>query len=137
MKALIVAAALLLTTAGAQAQTDCLSYGKTATLTGTLVPREVKEGYDTPPQWAMKYGLLVLDNPECVTGGTGGEPDTTVWVMQLLDTCRRTWTHVTRIRVTGQLGGPETVHHHTQVLIMAKRVERLGWRLPTCKEMLK
>ena len=61
MKALFVAAALLLTMASTHAEAECLTYDSNVTLTGTIVVRHIDFGPVEPKEWSEPFPMLVLD----------------------------------------------------------------------------
>jgi len=129
--AALVAAAIV--PAGAEKPcTDCLAYDTLVTLAGTVIVRKVDFGPDEPAWFSGSFPLLILDH-SIGAAGSGDDPETSVWAIQLVDTCRRTWPPTARVRVTGKLFHATTIHNHTAVLIDAKQIQRLDGKLPACK----
>jgi hypothetical protein len=114
---------------GARAATDeyqgCLAYNKPVTLTGTVLLREIRyeSNDDAPPEDSIPFPFLILDQPVCMRPSSD---DTDVaenmeCTLQIADSCSRAWPTVSRVRVTGTLYHAQNWHHHSKVLILAKR----------------
>lgn len=113
---------------------QCVQYDKqSVTLTGTVLVRKIDYGKDddAPPEGSVSFPLLVLDQPICAWG-----PDDATegmqWALQIADKCARQWSTVSRIKVIGTLYHRDNWHHHSPVLVLAKRIVRLDGPLPAC-----
>jgi hypothetical protein len=113
---------------------QCVQYDKQpVTLSGTVLVRTIHydNSNDAPPERSVPFPLLVLDQPIC-TWGPDQDSESLQWALQIADECARTWPPVSRIKVTGTLYHIENWHHHSLVLVLAKRIVRLDGPLPTC-----
>lgn len=126
MKALFVAAALLLTTAGAHAEDKCLEWDSGPTLAGAVIVRHTDSGYPVP--------LLVLDKSICISEDDGHKAQAQIWIIQLVERgCFRKWVDMPRVKVVGDLS-EEVLHvpNLTSPLLEVMQIKSLSTALPPC-----
>ena len=133
----IVSLLLLISSASAFAQNDCLAYDPAEV---TVTGRILRKTFPGPPNYqSVRRGdkpetiwILHLDKPVCVTGNTDetNEPEQRVTDLQLVldGTEYRRFRYFIggRIRVlaTGKLFHAHTAHHRTSVLLEVEDIEK-------------
>jgi hypothetical protein len=136
MNKLLMATAAVVAMAGTAQAEECLQYGKTVTLSGTMSMH--KANFRNVVPWRdFRYAVLTLDTPICAAGDDEeterGVRNLHVFEEEKCD--HRTWPRGAKAQISGVLWHANTVAHQTPVLITPQQgqVRRLNGPTPTCK----